>query len=511
MKRLFFFLILFSVAGSCAANNVVLSNISIVNNGGGNVTVQFDLSWENSWRVPNGPSNYDGVWVFFRFRNDGGEWWPMYMNGTNNVLPSGFEVYQTSDELKVGAMIHRSVSNIGQGNVSLSAVRLGISGVPYSVDIRGFAMEMVYIPTITNFYLGDEDGISGSDNALHDANGRAALVGSRFFSTSGDDFASSGLQINAAGIEGNADFVTGQAFWCMKYEISQAGYRDFLNTLTVTQQTHRTAHPPLAEGIPALDADRSYIKVKVPAGNTPAIFGCDADNNGIMNEDFDGEWVVCGGLMYQDLAAFLDWSGLAPMNEVMFERVCRGATDGGPNPAVAGEYAWGSAVLNFFIGGSSPNSGADEYFPLYDAGGGNAAMSFPLRVGSYATANSDRVSSGAGFYGVLDLSGNCFEIVVTLSTPAGRSFTNINGDGRLDDNGFAYAGTMAWSWPSNMDVGHTATCMGCSVLDAGGTGLRGGACNFPTSLMHTSDRTYSNGNFNFRHASFAGRGVLYIR
>src|SRR6478672_6690262 len=142
MKKLFFFLIIMNMATLCLANNVVLSNVSIINNGPGNLVVQFDLSWENSWRVPNGPANYDGAWVFFRYKNSTGEWMPMYMNGMNNVLPSGFETYQNSNAGKVGAMIFRSASNSGVGNVSLTSVRLGIQSVPYNVDVKGFAIEM---------------------------------------------------------------------------------------------------------------------------------------------------------------------------------------------------------------------------------------------------------------------------------------------------------------------------------------------------------------------------------
>jgi hypothetical protein len=57
------------------ANNIVVSNTALtgqdISNGLNNALnfalVQFDLSWDNSWRTAN-PANWDAAWVFVKFR-----------------------------------------------------------------------------------------------------------------------------------------------------------------------------------------------------------------------------------------------------------------------------------------------------------------------------------------------------------------------------------------------------------------------------------------------------------
>lgn len=53
----------------------------------------------------------------------------------------------------------------------------------------------------------------------------------------------------------------------------------------------------------------------------------------------------------------------------------------------------------------------------------------PLRVGIFATPTSDRVTAGASYWGILDLSGNVAERVMSVGIPAGREFTGAHGDG----------------------------------------------------------------------------------
>ena len=59
------------------ANNVVVSNISLTgqNTGGQFTLVQFNITWENSWRISGGPSNHDASWVFVKYSTDGGATW----------------------------------------------------------------------------------------------------------------------------------------------------------------------------------------------------------------------------------------------------------------------------------------------------------------------------------------------------------------------------------------------------------------------------------------------------
>src|SRR5436189_5261831 len=125
----------------------------------------------------------------------------------------------------------------------------------------------------------------------------------------------------------------------MKYELSQGAYRDFLNSLNLTQQITRTGTAPTnVIGTGALVSPliaRNFIEIATPGtGTAPAVYGLDADADNIFDETTDGEWVACNFLSWMDLAAYLDWAGLAPMTEIVFERICRGASTAGANPSV---------------------------------------------------------------------------------------------------------------------------------------------------------------------------------
>ena len=50
-------------------------------------------------------------------------------------------------------------------------------------------------------------------------------------------------------------------------------------------------------------------------------------------------------------------------------------------------------------------------------------------MGIFATPASDRVSSGASYWGILDLTGNVVERPVSVGHPAGRAFVGNHGDG----------------------------------------------------------------------------------
>ncbi len=528
------------------ANNIQMTNLSIVNNGAGNIQVRFDLSWDNSWRVLNGPANYDGGWVFFKYKNTSGLWVPLYLTGSNNSIPAGFDVYQTSDLQKVGAMISRNISNTGMGSVSITDVRLGaVNNLPYNIDISGFAIEMVYCPApATRPFFGDGNGGSESVNAFHYADNTAttaSVLPMKVDANAFDDaeldadgiFVYSNDTIQLTNPLGTLDpFPTMKALWCMKYEISQAGYRDFLNTLTVAQQTTRTTASPTSvigtRVLPPTTTVRNYIEIKTPGtGSVPAVYGCDANNNNIYDEANDGEWVVCDCLNWADVAAYLDWSGLAPMSELQYERICRGNTSAGPQPAVYGEYAWGTSQIYTSIYVLSNAGAAGEVVTNNSGTVGNAIWNntFPslpefgvVRNGIFATATSDRISSGASFFGVMEMTGNVSEYCITLGTVAGRSTRFVpNGDGNLSTSGNAQltpGGPGFWPGMEGNITSSTAnTCLGgCEVTGTAGMMVRGG--NWISGLASTlavSYRISALPTLLPRYEGYGGRGVLYLR
>jgi formylglycine-generating enzyme required for sulfatase activity len=330
-----------------------------------------------------------------------------------------------------------------------------------------------------------------------------------------------GIAINAAGITGNAAFPTGQALWCMKYELSQGGYRDFLNSLNLAQQTSRTTNPPTsAIGTGALSTGnifRNFIEIATPsAGGTTAVFGLDASGNNIFNEVNDGEWVVCNFLSWMDAAAYLDWSGLAPMSEIVYERICRGASTAGANPSILGEFAWGTTTIfptNYNV--TTLNT-ATEAVSNASATVGNANLTStvpidvfgpigPLRNGIFATASSSRVTSGAAFYGVMEMTGNLYEICVSLGSVAGRGFTGINGNGILSVLGNANTA----NWPCGIFSTVPPSCS--EVISSAGIRARGASWSglVSTAVARVSYRTDIT-NTSTRSSEVGCRGVLYI-
>src|SRR5690606_29684717 len=103
----------------------------------------------------------------------------------------------------------------------------------------------------------------------------------------------------------NASWPNGfNAFYCMKHEITQQAYVDFLNTLTYAQQAACTYNPPnSAAGTKALidafftNQARNGIDIMTPGTSpgSPAIYACDlVDGN--YDQPNDGQWIACNWL-----------------------------------------------------------------------------------------------------------------------------------------------------------------------------------------------------------------------
>lgn len=444
MKQLFI-ICLSLIAVATKANNVQLNNVSVINNTNGTgKVIQFTVSWENSWRVAS-TGNYDGVWLFFKFKDTDGKYYPINFTGTDILLPANltFQIGNSGLTTGVGMFIFRN--SLSSGNVNAIGVRAGITSFPGVYDVTGYAIEMVYIPQ-GNFYVGDgtdpnitnsyQTGISRSPYLV---NGDGSTV---TFGTSPGSLNDTLTPMNFSGnIPG---FPTGyEAFWMMKYELSQGAYRDFLNTLTYAQQLTRFGPLPTAATGTSLGAGsyRQSIEIVTPgstAGNTiPAVVGCDFDNDNIYNETTDGEWIAVTSINWSDAAAYLDWAGLRPMTELEYEKACRG-----PLTVIANELAWGTATYNSQALTLANPGLTTETITNPSSFVGNLIFTSgntggPVRGGIFANSLSTRISSGAGYYGVMDLSGNVTEYCVQTNTHAGRSFNGKTGDGILTSVGNA--------------------------------------------------------------------------
>ena len=151
--------------------------------------------------------------------------------------------------------------------------------------------------------------------------------------------------------------------------------------------------------------------------------------------------VACNYVTHLDALAYAAWAGLRPMTELEFEKACRG-----PIKPVPNEYAWGSdriAGMDSWTGQYKlRNAGRPDETLVWegvdgpDAARGNAVcdrtndeLSGPLRVGIFATPESDRVLAGASYWGILDLSGNVLERPIHVTYATGRAFVGIHGHG----------------------------------------------------------------------------------
>ncbi len=449
------------------ANNLSISNVSLE---GQNTTddfilVQFDIRWENSWRVSTGdPNNWDAAWVFIKYRGPGGDWQHATINLTGHTAASGSTIDTASDG--TGVFVYRDGD--GTGDVGYVGVQLrwnyGEDGLGDNdeVELRVVGIEMVFVPEGA-FAAGDGSTTPRANFTLTTINTAIATTTPSGTGSLGGE--AGGFPTGQA--TPNANWPNGFGAFCiMKYEISQGQYAEFLTMLTSTQAGNRFpnqngnfrhtisgSHPNFVAGVP----DRA-----------------------------------CNFLSWADGVAYADWAGLRPMTELEYEKASRGT-----RLAVADEYAWGNTSLHnapYAINNDGmPNAVVDN--PV--SGTGNASyattdgsLQGPLRVGIFAASlpTPSRTEAGATHYGVMEMSGNLWERAVTIGHAKGRAFINTDGDGALDANGSANAN----NWPGD---------------DAAGAGFRGGAWGDPPPTLRVSDRGDAAGTFAFREALLGFRAV----
>lgn len=487
------------------ANNIAIANVTPIgqSTAGAQNThytmVQFDISWANSFRVSTGPSNWDAAWMFVKYRvtvaNGGdGLWRHATLNTSGFTAPSGSSITAATDG--TGAFIYMSADgrsdfnklgvqlrwNYGLNNKA-DATPIGDNDL---VDIQVFAIEMLWVPQGV-FAAGSGGAETSAFTLTTITTGSATLTPAGSGALGGQ----AGGYPTGATLPSNATFSNGyNGFYCMKYEVSQKGYVDFLNTLTYSQQATRVAIAPSSSvgtyinGV-SPDNKRNRIKIGTPgtATTVPAIFTAEYTD------------IACNWLSWGDLAAYLDWSGLRPMTELEYEKACRGTL-----APVANEYTWGGttiAAAEYTL--ASPGTPTEVIDLNYSTTLGNAAYTTtdlvtgtngPVRVGIFAgtTGNNGRKTAGATYNVIMEMGGNVSERVVALDAD-GKSFTGVHGDGALDANGDA----VVTNWPN--------------VGTAAGIGFRGGNWNQSADFLRISDRGDIATVVATRTAFAGGRGV----
>lgn len=453
-----FFFFLYAIRSTLYANNIAVSNVTITGQSASAQTckVQFDISWSNSWR---NAINYDAAWVFIKYSTDSGATWAhatLKTAGTNPAnfsqgIGTGLDIVVPTD--KKGAFLQRT-SN-GSGSVSTTSIQFvwdwGADGLTTSsaARVKVFAIEMVYIPQGA-FYAG-----SGGTGA-----GEFTLT-----------------QITTATANASGGYPTGQtapnaswpngynAFYLMKYELSQGAWVDFFNTLTATQKTTRDITDATGK-----NSDSSVSRNTVSWTSGDASAGAN-------------QYVACNYLSWNDVAAYADWAALRPFTELEYEKACRGTAS-----AVADEYGWGSTTITQVTGitnGGASNETASNSGNGLSAYGGHASVQGPMRCGFAATSTTTRAQAGASYYGVMELSGNLWERSVTIGNATGRAFDGGLGNGALDASGNA----NVTNWPGT---------------DALGAGFRGAGWGDVVTSARVSDRNVAAYVYTGRHYSYGG-------
>jgi hypothetical protein len=79
-------------AGHCTALEITNVSQTNWNSGAGTVDVRFDITWKDSWRVNDGPANWDAVWVFIKFRRNSGAWQHASLMDSGHSVAAGYEI-----------------------------------------------------------------------------------------------------------------------------------------------------------------------------------------------------------------------------------------------------------------------------------------------------------------------------------------------------------------------------------------------------------------------------------
>ena len=467
-----------------SANNVQITGTSVDTSTG---KVTFNIKWDNSWKTNIAPANFDGVWVFVKYQDCADKLWrhaDLSMTSGDHTSGSLLKVDAVTDGK--GVFVHRNVN--GGGNIPSTSITLKMNiaaGNYENYNFKVMGIEMVNVPQTTSYWIGD--GVSTSAFTKYEITGNGSI--------------SSGSI--GTGNAAPAAFPKGWAsFYCMKYEITQEQYVEFLNSLTYNQQARRSvASPDAAASTYAFyNSYRNGIKIKVPGSNAaiPAVYGMDL-TPGDFDDLNDGQNIAMNWLSYNDFSAYMDWAALRPMSEIEFEKICRG-----PLAPVANEYAWGTIEINPIQTAGVINTGqANEGYNAIANGRANFGynnfsnpqyFNGPVKAGFSATGISGRASASASYYGAMEMSGNVQEFAVAAKTANGSTYTGVLGDGELSTITATDGDSDQLNWP-----------------DFAGTFVRGGTYFFEgysatnAVTLRVSDRSLV--PVVTRNAGYGGRGV----
>jgi formylglycine-generating enzyme required for sulfatase activity len=366
----------------------------------------------------------------------GGEWQHAKLHNTGHIAGTGTPAsvtaglvnedipFEPSGNPAVGAFIYRSGDGFGTFSTTANKLRWnyaaqGITNAT-TLEVNVYAIEMVYVPE-GEFNVGGVHASWCTPTTINTSDAKSIPGGMGNLGGQAGGYPSNQSPPLLSSWPNGFSY-----FYCMKYEITQQQYVDFLNSLTPTQSFNRV------EYFVYMGTSNQYITRNFIIGNNLGYFQTSTPS------------VACNGLSFDDGRAFADWAGLRPMTELEYEKACRGN-----QLPVLYEFAWGNNsvvsgayVLNFL---NQENEGIQSN---YSNNSGNANISNPnshngqqvwgpIRVGAFSAngLNTGRVSSGASYWGIMELTGNLVEQCIAINDVIGRDYDGAHGDGSLDSNG----------------------------------------------------------------------------
>jgi len=423
------------------ANNVQISNVTLLPAN----KLQFNISWENSWRMSTPPANYDAVWIFIKrsFCSDPNVWYH------TNVAPSGHQVGTPLEVIVDGADAKKNYAGLflqragyGSGDIQNVQVQVAMDGFTAGeYEFKVFAVEMVYINQGPH-WAGDwysSNGASAESRFYNGADpwngGAYEVINEAYSIPMGYNCANC---LGGDGLSGTlpAGFPKGyNAIYCMKYEVTQSQMADFFNH--APQAIYDRWSPDIVTNA------YGQIALTTGWGNLSFRYPWRPFTTGQQTSDFTRPVLL--------FWTYLDWAALRPMTELEYEKICRGPSIIGttPHPWVINEFAWGTAQIYVFNLNDAVidevNEGTDSethsvalsptqgIANLYRWGGYNDQTNSDLyRVGFAAKSNTTRTTSGATYYGVMDMTGNAWEGTVMVTN--GSTFQGYAGDGLLSSD-----------------------------------------------------------------------------
>lgn len=443
--------------------------------------VRFNISWVGAWRPQEGYARGDAAWVFIkasyeRDRYGADIWEPVTVSprAHDHEPPDKCKIVAAEDGM--GVFIHLAHPRGPARRRYLLATVEGRARLRATLRRRPrrlvvFGLRMIYLES-ADFWVGNPtNNVTG---AFHDACRMARDADNTAFRIESEaaievtdriEACAAGEQRLVYSPRGGdqagpvpAAFPKGhRGFYIMRSHITQGQYADFINTLRGDEKTLRF---PYAAGAYRYTIRRDRNNARIPTRPRRA----------------------CNYLSWDDGTAYAAWAGLRPMTELEFEKACYPFTD-----LASGRYAWGTTqiVLAQVIQGMGDletviaNCNAGNRNVEFDGGDGGQG---PVRDDAFAAPGASAMNSrlhglnlgedyGTSARGVLGLSGNLWEMCVTLGSLEGRRFSGKHGRGLLDDGSVP----SDLGWPGKR----------------GGFGFRGGSWYTEPDKCRVADRSYA--------------------